>query len=116
MKPGSPSRAVPGYDVRVLDDDGRELPRGEHGRDRGRAAAAAGLPAHALERRRALRARLPRALPGYYQTADAGHIDEDGYLFVMGRTDDIINVAGPPALDRRDGGGRWPTPTSPSAR
>ena len=46
--------------------------------------------------------------PGYYTTSDAGYMDADGYAFVMARTDDVINVAGPPPLDRADGGGGRP--------
>ena len=93
--PGSPTRAVPGWDLRVLDDDGAELPAGRDGRARGQAADAA--------RRVARRSGTPTSasarptsppFPGYYQTADAGYIDESGYVFVMARTDDIINVAG----------------------
>ena len=81
--------------MRVLDEDGRELPPGELGAVAVAAAAAARRAADALERRRALRRVLPRdAIPGFYQTGDAGHIDEDGYVFVMARTDDVINVAG----------------------
>jgi propionyl-CoA synthetase len=92
--PGSPSRAVPGWDVRVLGADGAELPSGEIG------ALAVGLPMppgatptlwNADER---FRETYLSAFPGYYQTADAGYVDENGYLFVMSRTDDIINVAG----------------------
>jgi propionyl-CoA synthetase len=92
--PGSPTRAVPGWDVRVLDAGGEEAPRGEIG------ALAVKLPLppgssptlwNADERfREAYLARFP----GYYQTGDAGFIDEDDYVFVMARTDDIINVAG----------------------
>ena len=58
------------------------------------AAAAAGQPAHALARRRALQEAYLDAFPGYYQTGDAGVVDDDGYVYVMSRTDDIINVAG----------------------
>ncbi len=92
--PGSPTRAVPGWDLRVLDGDGAELPPGKTG------ALAVKLPMP------------PGASPtlwnaderfydtylapflGHYSTADAGYIDEQGYVFVMARTDDIINVAG----------------------
>jgi propionyl-CoA synthetase len=92
--PGSPTRAVPGWDVRVVDAGGEELPSGEIG------ALVVKLPMppgssptlwNADERFREV---YLSAFPGYYQTADAGFIDEDGYLFVMSRTDDIINVAG----------------------
>jgi acyl-coenzyme A synthetase/AMP-(fatty) acid ligase len=58
------------------------------------AAVAAVLPADAVERRRALQVSYLTAFPGYYETADAGYMDEDGYLYIMARTDDIINVAG----------------------
>jgi propionyl-CoA synthetase len=92
--PGSPTRAVPGWDVRVLDGEGEELPRGEIG------SLVVKLPMppgssptlwHADDRFRDV---YLSAFPGYYQTADAGYVDENGYLFVMSRTDDIINVAG----------------------
>jgi propionyl-CoA synthetase len=92
--PGSPTRAVPGWDVRVVGEDGEELPSGEIG------ALVVKLPMppgasptlwNADERFREV---YLSAFPGYYQTADAGYRDEDGYLFVMSRTDDIINVAG----------------------
>ena len=94
VKPGSPTRAVPGWDVRALDGDGNELPAGETG------ALVVKLPMppgtsptlwNADERFREV---YLSTVPGYYQTADAGYIDEDGYVFVMARTDDIINVAG----------------------
>ena len=96
VKPGSPTRAVPGYDVQVLDEAGRgRCGPGRDRRDLRRAAVAAGLHADAVERRRALRRVVPlRSIPGYYLTADAGYLDEDGYLYVMGRIDDVINIAG----------------------
>jgi len=92
--PGSPTRAVPGWDVRVMDSGGEELPSGETG------ALVVKLPMppgssptlwNADERFREV---YLSAFPGYYETADAGYLDEQGYLFVMSRTDDIINVAG----------------------
>jgi propionyl-CoA synthetase len=94
VKPGSPTRPVPGWDVRALGEDGREVARGDIG------ALAVKLPMppgatptlwNADDR---FRATYLSAFPGYYQTADAGFVDEDGYVFVMARTDDIINVAG----------------------
>ncbi len=94
VKYGSPTRAVPGYDVRVLDPEGAEMKRGAIG------AIAVKLPLppgslltlwNADERYKA--AYLAR-YPGYYETGDAGYMDEDGYIYVMARTDDIINVAG----------------------
>jgi propionyl-CoA synthetase len=94
VKPGSPTRPVPGYDVRVLDEEGGELPPGETGR----LVVKLPLPPGCLETlylddEGFQRVYLSR-FPGYYDTADAGHVDEDGYLWVMARTDDIINVAG----------------------
>jgi propionyl-CoA synthetase len=94
IKRGSPTVAVPGYDVRVLDDEGRELPAGETGH----LALKLPLPPGCLRTLWENDAGFERAylerFPGYYQTADAGHIDDDGYLWIMARTDDIINVAG----------------------
>jgi propionyl-CoA synthetase len=94
IKPGSPTKALPGWDVRVLDTFGKPVPPGEDG------AIVIKLPLP------------PGALPtlwndddrfvnsymsvydGFYLTGDGGRVDEDGYVFVMGRTDDVINVAG----------------------
>jgi propionyl-CoA synthetase len=94
VKPGSPSRAVPGWDVRVLDEGRREVPRGTIGS----IVCKLPLPPGTLPTLWNADARFQRAyleeFPGYYKTADAGYIDEDGYIYVMARTDDIINVAG----------------------
>jgi propionyl-CoA synthetase len=93
-KPGSPARAVPGWDVRVLDEHGQEL-----GPElTGALVAKLPLPPGAAPTlwnadQRYFDAYL-REYPGYYKTADAGFLDADGYVFVMARTDDIINVAG----------------------
>jgi len=94
VKYGSPGVAMPGYDVQVLDDAGHPVPAGTLGNVVIRLPLPPGcLPTlwHADERFR--RAYLDE-FPGYYKTADAGYLDEDGYLFIMARTDDIINVAG----------------------
>lgn len=94
LKVGSPSCPVPGYDVRVLDEHGSEVaPLTE-----GNIAILLPLPPGALptlwgDDQRYVDAYLT-AFPGFYATGDGGHIDEDGYLYVMGRTDDVINVAG----------------------
>ncbi len=94
VKIGSPSVAMPGYDVQILGDDGHPVPAGELG------AIAVKLPLppgtlptlwHAEER---FKSSYLTAFPGYYETGDAGMIDEDGYLYIMARTDDVINVAG----------------------
>src|SRR2546422_461907 len=94
VKPGSCAKAVPGYDVRVLGEDGHELPAGETGNIVIRLPLPPGcLPTLWNNDEGYVRSYMSR-YPGYYLTADAGYKDEDGYLWVMGRTDDIINVAG----------------------
>jgi propionyl-CoA synthetase len=94
VKRGSPTKPVPGWDVRVLDEQGRETPPGTTGA----LAVRLPLPPGALPTLWNADDRFHEAylkeFPGYYKTADAGHIDADGYVFVMGRTDDVINVAG----------------------
>jgi propionyl-CoA synthetase len=94
VKHGSPTKAVPGWDVRVLDAAGHEAKPGEIGA----LAVKLPLPPGSLPTLWNADDRYRKAyldeFPGFYQTADAGYIDEDGYVFVMTRTDDIINVAG----------------------
>jgi propionyl-CoA synthetase len=94
VKHGSPSVPMPGYDIRVLDESHREVKPGQLG------AICVKLPLppsclptlwNADER---FRKSYLSNYPGYYETADAGYMDEDGYLYIMARTDDIINVAG----------------------
>jgi propionyl-CoA synthetase len=94
VKPGSPTRPVPGYDVRVLDDAGHEVAAGEIGRIMLQLPLPPGcLPTLWQQDARYVQSYLS-AQPGYYLTGDAGYFDEDGYLYVMSRIDDIINVAG----------------------
>ncbi|MDC5697941.1 propionyl-CoA synthetase, partial [Intrasporangium calvum] len=94
IKPGSPSVPVPGYDVRVLDNEGAELPPGQEGAVCIKLPMPPGtLPTLWQDDERYVSSYLS-AYPGYYLTGDGGYIDEDGYLFVMGRTDDVLNVAG----------------------
>ncbi len=94
VKPGSPARAVPGYDVRVLDDDGAEVPPGTIGAICVRLPLPPGCtPTLWNAPERWVETYLSR-YPGWYLTADAGYMDEDGYLFVMSRIDDVINTAG----------------------
>ena len=94
VKPGSVGRAAPGWEVRALDEGGKDVAPGDVG------AIACKLPLppgtlpglwNAEER---FRSSYLETFPGYYETGDAGFIDEDGYIFVMSRTDDVINVAG----------------------
>ncbi len=94
VKYGSPTKPAPGWDLHVLGEGGQELPPGEIG------ALVAKLPMPPSSFPTLWNAddRYQDAyfanFPGYYETADAGYIDKDGYVFVMARTDDIINVAG----------------------
>jgi propionyl-CoA synthetase len=94
VKPGSPTLPMPGYDVAVLDIDGRPVPPGTMGT----IAIRLPLPPGALPTLWNAEQRFHDSylseFPGYYSTSDAGYADADGYLFVMGRTDDVINVAG----------------------
>jgi propionyl-CoA synthetase len=92
--PGSPSKPVPGWDVRVVDAAGDEAPRGETGALVVKLPAPPGFTTTLWNADDRFRETYLSAYPGYYQTADAGFVDEDGYVFVMARTDDIINVAG----------------------
>ncbi|HEX6352239.1 propionyl-CoA synthetase [Actinophytocola sp.] len=94
LKPGSPSVPVPGYDVRILDGAGAEVPRGTEGAIAIRLPLPPGtLPTLWGDDERYVESYLSR-YPGYYLTGDGGYIDDDGYVYVMGRTDDVINVAG----------------------
>lgn len=94
VKPGSSTMPVPGYDVRILDELGEQLPANTQGF----IAIKLPLPPSCLtsiwgdEDR--LKSSYLSSYPGYFVTGDGGYIDDDGYLFVMGRVDDVINVAG----------------------
>ncbi|MFZ7125056.1 MAG: propionyl-CoA synthetase [Desulfobacterales bacterium] len=94
VKYGSPTKAVPGWDVQVVDPDNNRVKAGEIGA----LVVQLPLPPGALPTlwqndKRYIESYLEE-FPGYYKTADAGFIDEEGYVYVMSRTDDIINVAG----------------------
>ena len=92
--PGSPTRAVPGWDLRVMDSDGNEAPAGDIGALVVKLPLPPGASPTLWNAEDRYRETYLSAFPGYYQTADAGYIDENGYVFVMARTDDIINTAG----------------------
>jgi len=94
VKAGSPTRAVPGWDLRVMDTDGDEAPAGEIGALVVKLPMPPGSSPTLWNAEERYRETYLAAFPGFYQTADAGYIDEDGYVFVMARTDDIINTAG----------------------
>jgi propionyl-CoA synthetase len=94
VKPGSPTVPVPGYDIRVLDDYGNEVPRGQSGNIVAKLPLPPGtLPTLWGNQKRYYDAYLSR-FEGHYLTGDAGVMDEQGYLWVMSRIDDVINVAG----------------------
>lgn len=94
IKVGSPSVAMPGYDVQVLDEGGNQMPAGELGA----IAIKLPLPPGTLPTLWNAEERFKKSylttFDGYYETGDAGMLDEDGYLYIMSRTDDVINVAG----------------------
>ncbi|MER7857921.1 propionyl-CoA synthetase [Amycolatopsis japonica] len=94
VKPGSATKPVPGWDVRILDQAGDPLPAGREGAIAIKLPLPPGsLPTLWQDDERYQEAYLSR-YEGHYLTGDSGYVDEDGYLFVMGRTDDVINVAG----------------------
>ena len=94
IKEGSPSRPVPGWQMDVLDGEGKPVAQGEIGSLVAKLPLPPGtFPTLWNARQRMFDSYLSR-YPGYYETGDAGFIDDDGYLYVMSRTDDVINVAG----------------------
>jgi propionyl-CoA synthetase len=94
IKPGSPTVPTPGFDVRILGERGQELPAGEEGAICIKLPLPPGtLPTLWGDDDRYVSGYLS-AFDGYYLTGDGGLVDEDGYLYVMGRTDDVLNVAG----------------------
>ncbi|MEO1578404.1 MAG: propionate-CoA ligase PrpE [Pseudomonadota bacterium] len=94
VKIGSPSVSMPGWDVQILDEAGHPVPPGTLGA----IAVKLPLPPGTLPTLWNAEARFRKSyldhFPGYYETGDAGYVDEDGYLYIMARTDDVINVAG----------------------
>lgn len=94
VKIGSPTVAMPGYDIHILDAAGQDMPVGELGAIAIKLPLPPGtLPTLWNAEDRFIKSYLT-TFPGYYETGDAGRLDEDGYLYVMARTDDVINVAG----------------------
>ena len=94
IKPGSPSVPSPGYDVQVLDPAGNPVPAGVEGAICLRLPMPPGTLVSLWQDDERYVASYLSAFPGWYLSGDGGYFDEDGYLFVMGRTDDVINVAG----------------------
>ena len=94
VKHGSPTKAVPGYDVRIVDDARNEVPRGDIGAIVIKQPLPPGCLPTLWRNDQGFIESYLADFPGYYKTADAGYLDEDDYLWIMSRTDDIINVAG----------------------
>lgn len=94
VKHGSPSVPMPGYDVQVLDEAGHPVPAGTLGAVTIKLPLPPGTLPTLWNAEERFRKSYLDAFPGYYETGDAGYIDEDGYLYIMARTDDVINVAG----------------------
>ncbi len=94
VKAGSPSLPVPGYDVRVVNNEGKELPAGEEGNIVIKLPLPPGTLATLWHNEDRFLSSYMATFPGYYETSDGGYIDKDGYVFVMGRMDDVINIAG----------------------
>ncbi|WP_295045497.1 propionyl-CoA synthetase [uncultured Paracoccus sp.] len=94
VKHGSPSVALPGYDVQILDEAGQPVPPGTLGAVAIRLPLPPGTLPTLWNAEDRFRTSYLSHFPGFYETGDAGYIDADGYLYVMARTDDVINVAG----------------------
>jgi propionyl-CoA synthetase len=94
IKLGSPSVPMPGYDVHVVDEATKPVPAGTMGSLVIKLPLPPGCLPTLYRQNERMRESYLNEFPGYYKTADAGFIDEDGYLTILGRTDDIINVAG----------------------
>ena len=94
IKPGSPTKAVPGYDVRVLSDDGPEMAAGQTGNIVLKLPLPPGCLPSLWNNDDGYQSSYLTQHPGHYLTGDAGYKDADDYLYIMSRVDDIINVAG----------------------
>ena len=94
VKPGSPTKPVPGYDVRILLESGKEAARGEMGAITVKLPLPPGTFPTLWNNDKRYRGTYLSQFEGYYLTADAGYQDEDDYMWIMSRIDDVINVAG----------------------
>ncbi|OKY74201.1 MAG: propionyl-CoA synthetase [Desulfobulbaceae bacterium DB1] len=94
VKPGSPTKPVPGYDVRILDNTGKELGPNQEGNVVVKLPLPPGTLASLWKDEKKFVTSYMSNFKGYYETSDGGYIDEDGYVYVMGRIDDVINIAG----------------------
>ena len=93
-KPGSATKPVPGYDVQILDEEGHPVPAGKEGAVAIKLPLPPGCLPTLWKNEPRFRAGYLEKYPGFYLSGDGGIIDEDGYVFILGRIDDVINVAG----------------------
>ena len=94
IKPGSAGKPTPGFDVRIVDDDGKEVAKGNMGNIvMGIPLAPTAFTTLWQDEERFHRSYLKRFAGNWFDTGDAGMVDQDGYIHVMSRSDDIINVA-----------------------
>jgi propionyl-CoA synthetase len=94
VKPGSPTKAVPGYDIQFLDEAGQPVAAGEMGAIAIKLPLPPGTFPTLWQNDERFFSSYLETFEGFYETGDAGYQDEDGYVYIMGRTDDVINVAG----------------------
>ncbi|MBE0617078.1 MAG: propionyl-CoA synthetase [Proteobacteria bacterium] len=94
IKPGSPTKSVPGYDVTILDDSGKPLGPNHEGIVTVKLPLPPGTLPTLWKADQRFKESYTDPFPGYYFTGDGGYKDEDGYVYIMGRVDDVINVAG----------------------
>jgi len=94
VKSGSPTKAVPGYDVQFLDEGGQPVPTGEMGAIAIKLPLPPGTFPTLWQNEERFFSSYLETFEGFYETGDAGYQDEEGYVYIMGRTDDVINVAG----------------------
>jgi propionyl-CoA synthetase len=94
VKPGSPTVPMPGYDVQIVDEAGQAVPANTMGSIVVKLPLPPGSLPTLWQQDDRFRESYLSQFPGFYSTSDAGFVDQDGYLYIMGRTDDIINVAG----------------------
>ncbi len=94
VKSGSPTKAVPGYDIQFLDEGGQPVAVGEMGAIAIKLPLPPGTFPTLWQNEERFFSSYLETFEGFYETGDAGYQDEDGYVYIMGRTDDVINVAG----------------------
>lgn len=94
VKPGSPTKPCPGYNLKILDNENKELPAGKEGNIVVKLPLPPGNLVTLWKNDDRFIKSYMATFPGYYETSDGGYVDEDGYVYVMGRMDDVINVSG----------------------